>query len=550
MKKINFLVLFLFAFHTLILAQGVQSGVVGNFVSTANSSTATLTSGSTFTGTSEDISKYAEIRINVISDVASATNGLSMQQSSDGTNWDHIDAYTVAAATGKEFGVPVYGKHFRIVYTNGGTNQASFRLQAVYHTYATTGSSVRPQDARSNDSDMPENLTYGMAYDPILNVWNRVGQDLFYTGQAAQTATVNNIIPSTVSASATDLLGYKSGAVQIIAPAGTYTTGAIIFEGSNDNTNFQTIPVYSQLITTGTPITAAITLVTTTSLIYTFPITARYIRIRISTTVSGASASVQAISVFSKTAWTPAFFQVAQATAANLNVTATGTVATTMAANATTTPAKAEDAVAGSADTGIPALAVRNDALTSNAANLDYQHLVSDAFGHLLMKDQQRQKRTYRTAFVVTPAVTPTDVFQLIGSATTTVEITKIIVSGTMTTGGLVDVYISKRSTANSGGTSSGTTMVPMISTDAAATAVGAIYTANPTPGSAVGDIYIESIPIATITDKTNNIIEINFGEVGKFLILSGVAQTVVLRLNGATVTGLSLKVTVEFCEY
>lgn len=159
-------------------------------------------------------------------------------------------------------------------------------------------------------------------------------------------------------------------------------------------------------------------------------------------------------------------------------------------------------------------------------------------------------KRTYRTAFVVTPATTPTDVFQLIGSATTKVEVNKIILSGTMTTAGMADVYISKRSTANTLGTSSASVNVPMVSTDAAATAVGAIYTANPTTGTSVGDVYIQSIPFATTTDKTNNIVEIDFGERGKPVILSGVAQALAINLNGATLTGLNLKVTVEFTEY
>ncbi len=46
-------------------------------------------------------------------------------------------------------------------------------------------------------------------------------------------------------------------------------------------------------------------------------------------------------------------------------VPVSGTLATTMAANATTTPAKAQDAVAGASDTGIPPLLVRRDAPTA-----------------------------------------------------------------------------------------------------------------------------------------------------------------------------------------
>lgn len=158
-----------------------------------------------------------------------------------------------------------------------------------------------------------------------------VEPDLFFTGQTAQTSLINNIIPATASANATDASGYRSASVQLVCPAGTYTTGQVIFEGSNDNVNFQTIPVYSQLILTGTPIVAAITLATTTSLVYTFPIQTRYIRVRIAVAITGASAQVQAFTRLSQAAWSPAILQVAQGTAANLNTTATigsGTITT------------------------------------------------------------------------------------------------------------------------------------------------------------------------------------------------------------------------------
>ena len=139
-------------------------------------------------------------------------------------------------------------------------------------------------------------------------------EDIFVTGQSAQTATVNNILTTTSGAAASDLTGYRTASVQVVS---TGTAGTFIFEGSNDNTNFQAIPVFSQLILTGTPITAAIT-ATATNLIYVFPVNVRYIRLRIATTITGGS--IQAHSKFSQTNFTPAILQIAQATAANLNV--------------------------------------------------------------------------------------------------------------------------------------------------------------------------------------------------------------------------------------
>ena len=147
--------------------------------------------------------------------------------------------------------------------------------------------------------------------------------DMYITGQSTQTATVNNILPATSGTAATDTIGYHSASVQVTS---TGTGGTFIFEGSNDNVNFQAIPIYSQLILTGTPITAAIT-ASASQLIYTFPLPMRYVRLRIATTITGGS--IQAFTRLSQTSWTPAITQVAQATSGNLNVTVgSGTVTT------------------------------------------------------------------------------------------------------------------------------------------------------------------------------------------------------------------------------
>lgn len=140
-------------------------------VSTANSSTATLGIGAVFTGTSEDISNYATVTVTVFADQASATDGLQIQQSSNGTNWDNMDAYTVPASTGKTFKSDVGAKFLRLVYTNGGVAQTAFRLQTIYSQVGHMGSSVRPQDARSNENDMRELVSFAMTYNGAT--WDR-----------------------------------------------------------------------------------------------------------------------------------------------------------------------------------------------------------------------------------------------------------------------------------------------------------------------------------------------------------------------------------------
>jgi hypothetical protein len=118
-----------------------------------NSSTDTLLKNVSFTGEACEILDYAIININVFSDVASATDGLSIQQSSDGTNWDVTDDYTVPGNTGKTYSIQTAAKYFRIVYTNGGSDQGVFRLQTLLKKTNTKPSSHRIQDPIIDDDD-------------------------------------------------------------------------------------------------------------------------------------------------------------------------------------------------------------------------------------------------------------------------------------------------------------------------------------------------------------------------------------------------------------
>jgi hypothetical protein len=121
-------------------------------VSTVNSSTTPLGIGATFTGTSEAINGYGIIYVNVYSDQASATDGLKIDQSSDGTNWDHCDEFTIPAATGKNFSINPYAKFVRVRYINGAVAQTDFRLQTIFKVNGKS-SSHRIQDSISSDDD-------------------------------------------------------------------------------------------------------------------------------------------------------------------------------------------------------------------------------------------------------------------------------------------------------------------------------------------------------------------------------------------------------------
>lgn len=132
---------------------GVGITEIAGTISTDNSSIAILGTGGVYTGTAEEITNYAVIFVNVKTDVASATDGLAIEQSSDGTNWDHDDVYTVPAGGGKNYSINPYAGYMRVVYTNGAAAQTYFRLQVILKPVNAKPSSHRIQDAIIDDDD-------------------------------------------------------------------------------------------------------------------------------------------------------------------------------------------------------------------------------------------------------------------------------------------------------------------------------------------------------------------------------------------------------------
>lgn len=141
-------------------------------VSTANSTTANLAGAAAFTGTSEEVTDYAQIHVSVFSSHASATDGLSLQQSSDGTNWDITDTFTIAATTAKIITLQPAARYFRLVYTNGGTLTTSLRIQTIFKSVAAKGSSQRPSDATSNENDFE--MVSGFLHGFNGTTWDRL----------------------------------------------------------------------------------------------------------------------------------------------------------------------------------------------------------------------------------------------------------------------------------------------------------------------------------------------------------------------------------------
>lgn len=161
---------------------------------------------------------------------------------------------------------------------------------------------------------------------------------------------------------------------------------------------------------------------------------------------------------------------------------------------------------------------------------------------------------TYRAINVdVVPAATPTDVIVLVGSATKTIMITKFEITPTATANGSLDFYVYKRTTADSNGTSTATTITRNDSSNPAPTAVAKLYSANP---SALGTGSLVGATRVTLASKSPNGVAIqtwaeSFGTGNQQpIVLRGVNESLCINLGGQTMpTGIEIYFTLEWVE-
>jgi len=134
---------------------------------------------------------------------------------------------------------------------------------------------------------------------------------------------------------------------------------------------------------------------------------------------------------------------------------------------------------------------------------------------------------TYRAAFSFQ---NPSGVsFEITGSGSTTIKVTKLF----LTTSYTVTATVNVTSTASSGGTSSSLSVVPLDSSNSAATATVRTYSAAPTSGTVVGAVAIMPNSVTPFT--------LDFGEDNdkQPLLLAGAAETLVIDMSAAS-TGVT----------
>lgn len=133
---------------------------------------------------------------------------------------------------------------------------------------------------------------------------------------------------------------------------------------------------------------------------------------------------------------------------------------------------------------------------------------------------------------------TPTDMLCVTGSATRVVRIFSMTLQGSATTSTKFTISYVKRSTANTGGTSSPLTPVALDSANAAPTAANALYSAAPTTGNALGFVNMTDVlfttstqvPGAASTTGTSTLSD----DLRQPVVLRGVAESLCVNFAGA----------------
>lgn len=128
------------------------SVIVRGKVSVANATTTPLSGGAVFTGGFEDARDYTTLTTTVFSDKASAVGGYEVQWSGDAVNVDVTDVYSVSANVGATWTVVTKARYYRCKYTNGAVTQTIFRMSAILRQSGSPG--YAETDAGLSDAEL------------------------------------------------------------------------------------------------------------------------------------------------------------------------------------------------------------------------------------------------------------------------------------------------------------------------------------------------------------------------------------------------------------
>ena len=485
-------------------------------VSTLNSSAVQLAAAATFTGTVDSTFNQQSYTILMVSDQPMIITVLQYIDAA-GTQLASSTNFTVLAGAGFARSGVVNGNYVKITAQNtGASTTTAFRLDTAYGTI--------PSSTQLNNSPVAINEVNGTAITlgqttmaasfPVVLASNQSAINVGYS----DTSTSGSIVALNGAVTITNTQGMNTVTATL---SGTWV--AVVYAQGFDGTTWVSIALQyvDSFISSGTLANGTVTIPC-----------GGYRQIRlIALSYTSGTINIQmnaSVGNYSQ--------QVYNLVSANMPVEAYGNIAS--GATDSGKPVK----VGGVYQTTIPTLTAgqRGD-------------LQVDSRGALITTSLDGARATYAaSATNITAALTPTDVFTITGSATKTVRVLKVGISGVQTAAGIISILLLKRSTANTVGTSAASAAVPYDSNAAAATATVLSYTANPTTGTLVGSAIRSGkvlIPAAG-TASSGDIQEWFFGDTsGQSIVLRGINQVFAVNLNATTVTGGSLSYYIVWTE-
>lgn len=183
--------------------------------------------------------------------------------------------------------------------------------------------------------------------------------------------------------------------------------------------------------------------------------------------------------------------------------------------------------------------------------------IVGDSLGNN-PGNTEGQKTTYSASVLdFTPVASPTDFFNIFGSATKTIRITRIEILGEATANNQIDIVLVKRSTAGTLGSAvlTNLTAVPHDSNNAAATAVvSTVGTANYTTlGTLVGNVQSRSLSLPNPSTSTISSPSIVFDFTNRNeqgIVLRGITQQIAFNGNAESLpSGTVLDINITWTE-
>lgn len=192
-------------------------------------------------------------------------------------------------------------------------------------------------------------------------------------------------------------------------------------------------------------------------------------------------------------------------------------------------------------------LDINGNGITSEQAGASQRAL------HVAVKND---KATYIAGFTsVASAANATDLITIVGSATKIIRIKRVVISAIATDDSNAVIQLVKRSTNNTGGTSTSLNRVPLDSQNAAATATVRAYTANPTLGTLVGLLASSRLQIGVLAPANNSNTPSNPNELfrsngrGQDIVLRGTSEIASINLNAVTIAGGLFSGCIEWVE-